>query len=534
MKRETEFDYIVVGTGASGSTVAGRLSEDPNVSVLVLESGGSDRDPLISIPKGFYFLYGGKKHSFYYSTLPVGPSQNIERWQRGRVLGGSTAINGLQYERGSPSYWDRVAARGNEGWSWSDMVTAFRAFENHELGAGENRGKGGPLHLQINREPDELNEAIFTAAEKFGLERVEDINSSSKERVGYIPNTIHKGRRVTAARAFLKPVLNRDNLSLELNAHVGWILFDGNRAAGVRVKYSNGKVRDIYAKKEIIISAGAIETPLLLERSGIGNAEVLSKIGVPILSESPNVGEHAIEQRQVAYQAKINKRIGYNSQLSSTMKMLFSGSKYLLNRKGVIGSGAYDIGAFFKSDPNLDYADILGIFNPLSLDLSAPALKVSKEPGFSAAGMLLHPTTESSVHSSGSQPENPPIIDSHYLETEYDRKSAYEALKGIRAIAEQSPLSDLIEIEESPGSQVQSPDDVINHAWLSGHILHTVGTCRMGPNTEDVVDSRLKVRGIKNLRIADASVLPIQPGNTMGPSIAVGWRAAEFSQSDNE
>lgn len=464
----------------------------------------------------------------------MGPSQNIEMWQRGRVLGGSTAINGLQYERGTPSYWDRVAARGNEGWGWSDMVTAFRALENHELGAGETRGKGGPLHLHVSREPDELNEAIFSAAEKWGLERVEDINNSSKERIGYIPNTVHKGRRVTAANAFLKPVLKRDNLSLELNTHAGWILFDNDRAAGVRIKHKNGKVRDVYARKEIIISAGAIETPLLLEKSGIGSAEVLSRIGVPVRSESPNVGEHAIEQRQVAYQAKINKRIGYNSQLSSTMRQLFSGSKYLLNRRGVIASGGYDIGVFFKSDASLDHADILGIFNPLSLDLSAPALKVSKAPGFSAAGMLLHPTTESSVHSSGSQPENPPIIDSHYLETEYDRKSTYEILKGLRAIAEQSPLAELIEAEESPGPQVQSPDDVINHAWLSGHILHTVGTCRMGPNNEDVVDSRLKVRGVKNLRIADASVLPIQPGNTMGPSIAVGWRAAEFIRSDNE
>lgn len=216
------------------------------------------------------------------------------------------------------------------------------------------------------------------------------------------------------------------------------------------------------------------------------------------------------------------------------MRQLFSGSKYLLNRRGVIASGGYDIGAFFKSDASLDHADLLGIFNPLSLDLSAPALKVSKEPGFSAAGMLLHPTTESSVHSSGSQPENPPIIDSHYLETEYDRKSTYEILKGLRAIAEQSPLAELIEAEESPGAQVQSPDEVINHAWLSGHILHTVGTCRMGPDNEDVVDSRLRVRGVKNLRIADASVLPIQPGNTMGPSIAVGWRAAEFIRADNE
>lgn len=254
MGKKTEFDYIVIGTGAAGSTVAGRLSENPNVSVLVLESGGSDRDPLISIPKGFYFLYGGKRHSFYYPTLPVGPSQNIEMWQRGRVLGGSTAINGLQYERGTPSYWDRVAARGNEGWGWSDMVTAFRALEDHELGSGEARGKGGPLHLHVSREPDELNEAIFTAAEQWGLERVEDINNSSKERIGYIPNTVHKGRRVTAAKAFLKPVLKRDNLSLELNTHAGWILFDNDRAAVFASNIKMGKfVMFMLEKKSLFL-----------------------------------------------------------------------------------------------------------------------------------------------------------------------------------------------------------------------------------------------------------------------------------------
>ncbi|MHA6250404.1 GMC family oxidoreductase [Oceanobacillus sp. CAU 1775] len=533
MKHKAEYDYIVIGSGASGSTVANRLSEDPNSSVLVIESGGSDRDPVISIPKGFYFIMGTTKHSFNYSTLPVGAAQKVEMWQRGRVLGGSTSINGLNYERGSSSYWNRVAELGNDGWGWSDMLSAFKSFENHQLGASETRGEGGPLDIHVERVSDELNHAIFAAGEKWGLDRVEDINASNHERIGYVPNTARRGRRLNAASAFLKPALKRGNLTLELNTHVGWILLDGDRAAGVRVKDSNGQVRDIYAEKEIIVSAGTVETPLLLERSGIGNAEVLSRIGVPVRVESPNVGEHVIEQRMITYQAKINKAIGYNGKLSSTMKQMITGSKYLLNRKGVISSGAHEIASFFKSNPSLDHADLTGMFNPLTTTFGPSGMRVAKEPGFSASGLLLHPTTEGFVHSSGSEPDAPPIIDSRYLETDYDRKGIVQAFKTIRAIAEQSPLADLIETELIPGPNVQSADELFEHALRSPHVFHAVGTSRMGPNDDDVVDSTLKVRGVKNLRVVDVSVLPIQPGNTMAPGIAIGWRAGDIIRAEN-
>lgn len=524
---QEQYDYIVIGTGAAGSVVASRLSEDPKASVLVLESGGSDFDPVIKIPKGFYFLYGGTRHSFNYKTQPVGPDNAVEEWQRGRVLGGSTAINGLQYERGGQHFWDELEAKGNPGWGWDDMLPAFRSFENHELGASDTRGSGGPLDLHVSRPPDELNERIFAAAEAAGLPRVEDINSSDGERVGYIPNTVRNGVRLTAARAFLTPVLKRRNLTLELHTHVSRILFEGTRATGVRAK-SNGVLRDFKAKKEVILCAGALDTPLLLERSGVGNPRVLHRIGVPVVVDSPNVGEHAIEQRQVSYQARINKNIGYNHKISSPLRQMLTGMKYLWERDGVVATGGYDIGAFYKTKPEKEAADIVAIFNPLSLDLEASGLKVSKQPGFSASAYLLHPTTESSIHSSGSLPDNPPIIESDYLETEYDKDGIHAALMGARAIASQSPLAEITEAEEAPGRSVQSRDDSIAHAWASGHILHGVGTAGMGPDSDDVVDASLMVRGTDNVRIADTSVLPAEPGNTMGPTIAVGWRAADI------
>ncbi|MHA6253113.1 GMC family oxidoreductase [Oceanobacillus sp. CAU 1775] len=534
MSYKADYDYIIIGSGASGSTLASRLSEDSSTKVLVLESGGKDTDPAISIPKGFYFILGTPKHSFNYPTLPGGPAQKPGMWQRGRVLGGSTSINGMNYERGSSSYWDRVSALGNEGWGWSEMVKAFKAFENHQFGESETRGEGGPLNIHVDRVPDELNEAILTAGEKWGLDRVKDINESNHERIGHMPNTVRRGRRLSAASAFLKPALKRGNITLELNTHVGWILFEGDQAVGVRVKNNAGEERDIYARKEIIISAGTVETPLLLERSGIGNAEVLSRIGVPVRVESPSVGEHAVEQIMVNYQARINKPIGYNGKLSSTMKQMVTGSKYLLNRKGVIASGAHEIVSFFKSDPNLDHADLTAMFNPLTTVFTPAGMRVATEPGFSASGLLLHPTTEGSVHSSGASPDDPPIIDSRFLETEHDRKGIVKAIQTIREIAAQSPLADLIETEMVPGPDIQSEEDLLKYASASPHVFHAVGTSRMGPNDEDVVDSKLKVRGVKNLRVVDASVLPIQPGNTMAPAIAIGWRAADMILSEDK
>lgn len=530
MGKKTEFDYIIVGSGAAGSVLGNRLSEDPSVSILVLESGGSDWDPLISIPKGFFFLYGGKRHSFYYQTRPNAQG-TTEMWQRGRVLGGSTAINGMQYQRGGPGYWNSIADAGNSGWGWDEILPAFRSLENHELGASDLRGSGGPLDLHVTRADEELNEMIFAAAERWGMRRVDDINADDDERIGFIPNTIRNGIRLSAARAFLSPAMRRSNLTVLRDTHVGWVLLDGVRATGVRAKHE-GMIRDFTARREVIVSGNAIESPQLLERSGIGRGDVLGRAGVDLLVESPNVGEHAVEQRQLAYQANITKPLGYNSKLSSRLRQLVSGAKYLATRSGVIGTGAYDIGAFFKTSEAQEYADGFIIMNPLSLDLAAAGMSVASEPGFSAGAYLLHPTTESSVHISGSEPENPPVIEPHYLEHEDEREGMMRALNVMRGIAAQSPLADLIDIEQAPGKHVHTMEQMMEHAWASGHILHATGTVRMGPDEEDALDAELRVRGVENLRVVDASVLPRQPGNTMAPTFAVAWRAADLIRAN--
>lgn len=530
MGKDAEFDYIIVGSGAAGSVLGHRLSEDPAVSVLVLESGGSAWDPLISIPKGFYFLYGGKRHSFYYRTRPNARGTS-ETWQRGRVMGGSTAINGMQYQRGGPGYWNSLVEAGNTGWGWSDILPAYRSLENHEFGASDVRGAGGPLDLHVTRAPDELNDAILSAAEAWGMRRVDDINADDDERIGFIPNTIRNGVRLTASRAFLDPVRQRPNLTILRNSHVGWVLLDGTRATGVRAKH-RGMVRDFAARREVIVSGSAIESPQLLERSGIGRGDVLAAAGVELRVESPNVGEHVVEQRQLAYQARITKPLGYNRMLSSSLRQMVSGAKYLVTRSGVIGTGAYDIGAFFKTSDAQTYADGFIIMNPLSLDLAAAGMAVADEPGFSAAAYLLHPTTESSVHISGSEPENPPVIEPRYLEHESEREGLLRALEVMRGIAAQSPLADLIDVEQAPGADVQTMDQMVEHAWASGHILHATGSVRMGPGDEDALDADLRVRGVENLRVVDTSSLPRQPGNTMAPTYALAWRAADLIRAD--
>lgn len=522
-----DYDYIIVGAGGAGCALAYRLSENPETTVLLLENGGPDTHPLVRIPKGFFFLLGAGMYSYTYPTLPTGPNGTVEYWQRGKLVGGSTSINGMQYQRGDPSFWNDLEAAGNPGWGWDTMTPVFRSMEDHQLGASATRGAGGPLHISVTRESDELNEAVFAATEQMGLPRVDDVNEVEGERVGYMPNTIKNGRRHSSSRAFLRPALKRANLTYLDHTRVSHVLLDGHRATAVRARQSSG-VRDYTAKQEVILSAGAVETPLLLERSGIGAPRALAEAGLSAQVESPNVGERVIEQRTVAYQARINRKLGYNHKLSSPLRQAIRGASYLVSRTGVIATGAYDIGAFFASDTPSTRADLQVIVNPLALDLSASGLAVAKEPGVSVSGYLLHPTTRSSVHSSGSEPENPPVIDPRYLESDYDQAATVAILERIRTMAEQSPLAELIVEEQAPGPDVHTPEQVIAHSWASGNISHAVGSAAMGPHDDDVVDAELRVRGVSGLRVADTSVFPRNPGNTAGPTMALGWRAADI------
>ncbi|TFV92989.1 GMC family oxidoreductase [Blastococcus sp. CT_GayMR20] len=353
---------------------------------------------------------------------------------------------------------------------------------------------------------------LLEAAVATGLKHVEDVNEpGAEERVGFVPNMIRKGLRESSDTAFLKPVRNRKNLTVATKTPVGYVLFDGKRARGVRLR-DRGKLRDVQARREVILSAGGIASPLLLERSGVGNPEVLGRVGVPVLAESPQVGERILEQRMLGYQAKLSKDLGFNRRIGTFSRQMFEGAKYLLSRSGIVATGAYELVAFHKSSPEAPTADLISFINPLSFDLTAEKLGPAKHPGFQINGQLAHPTTASSVHITDVDADAPPVIDARYLETEYDRSAMPKLIDWARKAAAQSPLADVISEEEIPGPDVTTPEQLIASSWMNPHVYHATGSAGMGVADDDVVD---------------ASVFPLQPGNTAGPTVAMAWRAAD-------
>jgi choline dehydrogenase len=526
----TDFDYVIVGAGAAGCVLADRLSEDPKNRVLLLEYGGRDKNPIIYVPEGFYFTLRGNRYAYHYPTRPVGPGGQAEVWLRGKVLGGSTAVNGMMWTRGAQADWDGVAARGNPAFGWERVLAAYRAMEDHNLGASDMRGAGGPLGVSVTENDDELVQAVLASAQDMGWEHVADVNAHDSERVGFTPSTIKHGVRTSAYSAFVRPVRQRRNLTVATRTQAGLLLFDGTRVAGVR-GMTGGRVVNYLARKEVILSAGTVETPLLLERSGIGRPGVLRGAGVDVRVESPNVGERIIEQRGVSIQVQVKGDLGPTQRFNTLPKQAWQGVKYLFTHSGPIATGGHDLVSQFKSAPDLDRPDIQGIFAPIALDTSsATALKLATHSGVNFLGYQMRPTTTSSVHLSGSQPGNPPIIDAHFLEDDADRRATAPVLGIARELFAKGPLADLVAGEDFPGPTVSSPGDVVRYALDTGAgIYHAVGASAMGPQADDVVDPELRVRGVTGLRVVDASVLPVQvAGNTQAPTMAVAWIAADL------
>jgi choline dehydrogenase len=524
-----DFDYVIVGAGAAGCVLANRLSEDPDNQVLLLEYGGRDINPLLYIPKGFYFTLRGDRYTWHYPTQPVGPAGQIEVWTRGKVLGGSTTINGMMWMRGAAADWDGLAARGNSAFSWERVLAAYRTMEDHNLGASDTRGAGGPLGVSVTEDDDEIVRAILASAQAMGWEYVADANARDGERIGFTPSTIRHGRRTSAYSAFVRPVRSRRNLTVATRTRAGYLLFEGTRVAGVRAS-KGGRTVDYHARKEVILSAGTVESTLLLERSGIGHPDLLRRAGVDVRVESPNVGERVIEQRAVTTQVRLNADVGPTQYLNTLPKQGWQGSRYLFTRKGPIATGGYDLVSQFKSSPGLDRPDIQGIFLPMALDTSSGEMKLAKHSGVRFTGYHMRPATTSSVHLSGRLPENPPVINARFLDDDADRTATATVLGIAREVFAKVPLADYVASEEFPGLAVSSPDEVVRYALDTGTgIYHAVGASAMGPEADDVVDPQLRVRGVTGLRVVDASVLPFQvSGNTQAPVMAVAWIAADL------
>ncbi|GAA1948123.1 GMC family oxidoreductase N-terminal domain-containing protein [Nocardioides panacihumi] len=534
-----EYDYIIVGSGAGGSVLAERLSASSSASVLVIEAGGHDRHPMHRVPKGFFFTMHSARYAKRFTAGPFGPDNATDAWWRGRVVGGSTTINGLVWNRGWADDFDRLVEDGSPGWGWDTFLDAYRQLESFQLGGSELHGAAGPVSVEITSPTEPVSEAFMDSAAAIGARRVLDINGSDHVRTGYTQFSTRRGTRVTAAGAFLRPALSRPHVSLLTRAEVGRILFDGTRAVGVLVRHHGGEVREIRARREVLVCGGSLDSPLLLERSGIGRAEVLSAAGVKLVAESPNVGEKLNEHRGLRFMYKLRPggASGFNTLVNSPLKRMTQGARYLVRRDGIIAQGSATCLVYFKADESSDRPDTIGFFNPISMKGSTMhnhKLAVDDEPGLMLAAYPLRPTSRGHIHITGPDPEDAPVIQPDFLGTEEDRRVIGKVGPRVRELFGSGPIADLVTEERIPGPDVRTEADfeqVGHYAGASGY--HPLGTCAMGPGADDVVDERLRVRGVEGLRVVDASVFPHQPsGNTSAPTQALAWRAASLILAD--
>ena len=524
------FDYIIVGAGSAGCVLANRLSADRDVRVLLIEAGGEDRNPYIPIPMGVGKTLSDPRLNWWYPVEPeAGNAFRTPVWMRGRGLGGSSSINGMMYMRGQPEDYDGWEALGNPGWGWREMGRCFRAMEDHELGDDGVRGSGGPLHVSIQPHRSPLTEAILASGEMMGLERHADVNRPQQEGIGYTPATIKRGRRVSAASAFLKPVRGRPNLTVLTEALATRVLFDGARAVGVET-LEGGKPVCRRARRDVILSAGAIETPKLLQISGIGPGALLARLGAPVVVDNPAVGANMREHKVVTLNLRLKRAYSHNAELQGA-RLYWNAARYLLTRTGPLAS-TYDITAFVRSDPALDRPDAQLTFWSITLDPEAQTLQPEKQPGLFVMAYPLRTLSEGSVTAQSLDPAAPPRISTNFLADDYDRKVIVGVFRYLRRFVDQAPLRAFIDHETRPGSEIETDEQILEAARRDDTCMHAVGTCRMGVDAAAVVDPLLRVRGVSGLRVVDCSVMPTQvSGNTNGPVMALAWRAAELIQA---
>ncbi len=532
MQATAEFDFIIVGAGAAGCVLANRLSASGRHSVLLLEAGGEDRSPWIHIPIGYGKHFSNPKVNWLYQSEPDEKTGSRSIVQpRGKVLGGSSSINGLIYMRGQREDYDRWRDLGNAGWGYADVLPYFRKSENQARGADDYHGTGGPLAVTDPPETHPLAEAYLAAAEECGYPRNPDFNGATQEGFGYNQWTIRKGFRSSAATAYLRPARRRPNLTVLTRAHATRILFSQSRAVGVEYR-RGGTLDSAMARKEVIAASGSFNSPQLLQLSGVGPASLLQRFGIHVIADLSGVGMNLQDHYTGRMNYECTEAFTVNDAVNHFGKGLAAALRYLFLRKGPLMMGVTYVTGFIRADPASATPDIQTSISLFSSDrVGGPLHPFS---GFTLASRLLRPESRGSVLIQSTDPLQAPAIRPNYLAAEKDCAVMLAGMKATRRLASAAALRPYIVREHDPGPACTSDADLMEFTRQRGGIsYHPVGTCKMGNDASSVVDARLRVRGLQGLRVVDASIMPtLVSGNTFAPTLMIAEKGAEMILHD--
>jgi choline dehydrogenase len=535
---EGEFDYIIVGAGSAGCVLANRLSADPNNRVLLLEAGDRDSWIWFHIPVGYLFAIGNPRSDWMFRTEPEpGLNGRSLSYPRGKVIGGSSAINAMVYMRGQAGDYDHWRQLGLPGWSWSDVLPYFKKHEHHFLGDSEHHSTGGEWRVEYPRLRWDIIDVWREAAAQYGIPPSNDFNTGDNEGTCYFHVNQRRGRRWSAARGFLRPVLHRQNLRLETNCLVESLVFQGKRAGGVRFK-QDGVARTARCRGEVIMTAGSIGSPQIMMLSGVGPAADLAALGIPVTLDRPGVGANLQDHLQLRMIYKVTGIRTLNEMYGSLFQRAKMGLDYALFRRGPLTMAPSQLGAFTRSDPSQDRPNLQYHIQPLSLDKFGDPLHPF--PAFTASVANLRPTSRGTLKLKSRDPAAAPAIHPNYLATPEDRRIAAQSIRITRQISAQPALAKYSPVEYLPGPQVRDDDEAAlekSAGDIGTTIFHPVGTARMGRDDDvnAVVDARLRVIGLERLRVADASVMPsITSGNTNSPTIMIAEKGAAMIVEDGK
>ncbi|MEQ9555420.1 MAG: choline dehydrogenase [Rhodospirillales bacterium] len=527
------YDYIVIGAGSAGCVLANRLSADPAKRVLLLEAGGRDTNPWIHVPVGYFKTINNPATDWCFKTAPdPGLDGRSINWPRGKVLGGSSSINGLLYVRGQPQDFDHWRQLGNAGWSFADVLPYFRRAENQERGADDFHGVSGPLSVSDMRVRREICDAVIKAAGELGIPERDDFNRDDQEGAGYFQLTTRNGLRCSTAVGYLNPVKSRQNLDIRTHAQVRNLILEDGRCAGVAFDVK-GTPQAAACRGDVILSAGAIGSPQILMLSGIGPAQHLADMGIAVSQDLAGVGGNLQDHLQLRTIYRTHRPITLNDQARNPVQKVLMGLEFLFRRSGPLTMGASQVAIFAKTRPELETPDIQYHVQPWSAD--SPGEGTHRFSAFTLSVCQLRPESRGDIRLASPDPFAHPAIRPNYLSTDLDCRTAVEALKLTRRLVETKTLAPYVAEEMRPGSDAQTDDELLQGARrIAQTIYHPVGTCKMGRDPDAVVDDRLRVRGVRGLRVADASIMPtITSGNTNAPAIMIGEKASDMIIEDN-